>query len=983
MATDNDGVERDRPEIEMASRSATATSFEVENGTGARKHRPMPRSTPAQSGALMVAALACLIAGAAEAQDTFASPPPSTRILKIVHGWPDDPKAQDARISQLKAQGFGGTVCNVAFDGYLENETKWQSFLRAVQRLKAEGLALWLYDEKGYPSGTAGGIVLRNHPEWAARGLLIADASAEGGQTIALEQPPGQLVLAKAFPVRDGQIALEEGRDISSGIAAGKLTWPVPPGRWHAMIFTDDAIFDGTHAALNVFAKQPYVNLLLAEPIARFLDVTHDAYAKRLGPDLGKIFESTFTDEPSLMSCFLRPMPWRVLAWSQTLPAEFERRRGYSLAPVLPALVAPSGPKGDRARYDFWQTVAELVSDNFFGQIQRRCARYNIPSGGHLLIEESVAAHVPFYGDFFRCMRLLDAPSIDCLTSLPEQVPWHIARFARSAADLEAKTLVMCEASDHSQRHRPEGDKRPKRDVTEAEIRGSLNLLFAGGVNAITSYYSFAGLDDAAVRRLNEWTGRCCSLLRGSQSAARIALLYPAESLWLHTFASRHSAKDSPGALAIQERFLGAANALFSERREFAIIDARTIAGAKADGGELSLGDLKCQAIILPGVDTLDPRAWESLIRFCESGGIVVALGALPQHAFPTDDALLARARDLFATGADQPSSRPNGNGGGGVFLPAGSEDLLPAILDGALAADARVSPSPSPCRIAHRRTSEGEVFLVINDSPGPWTGTMTFHASGSARLFDPATGHQEDLAPTHDNAANPPSLPLTIDGFGAKILRFTAAAPHSPARLQPGQLPGIHTADLPPSPEPTAGTGPTVRATLDKPADGTLWRAKSLLTKDHADSWCFVRFAYSKSADLSGAFGIAIDCEIPPGQKSPARLSAFLHEQGGGDYIADVGRTTADSGRRTHYLALHRFRPFGHAKDPNGRLDPERIGAISVGWGGYTGSANERIEFAVAPPRAANRGGASGHSPLPARANPDDTSPRSTKRTP
>ncbi|MEK6661218.1 MAG: hypothetical protein AABY63_04975, partial [candidate division NC10 bacterium] len=51
----------------------------------------------------------------------------------------------------------------------------------------------------------------------------------------------------------------------------------------------------------------------------------------------------------------------------------------------------------------------EELSENFFGQIQERCRRFNIPSGGHLLMEEGLVAHVPLYGDFFRCIRRLDA----------------------------------------------------------------------------------------------------------------------------------------------------------------------------------------------------------------------------------------------------------------------------------------------------------------------------------------------------------------------------------------------------------------------------------------------------------------------------------------------------------------------------------------------------------------------------------------------
>ena len=43
-----------------------------------------------------------------------------------------------------------------------------------------------------------------------------------------------------------------------------------------------------------------------------------------------------------------------------------------------------------------------------------------------------------------------------------------------SAAELEGKTVVMSETSDHSQRYRPPGDKRPPQAVSEAEIRGHL-----------------------------------------------------------------------------------------------------------------------------------------------------------------------------------------------------------------------------------------------------------------------------------------------------------------------------------------------------------------------------------------------------------------------------------------------------------------------------------------------------------------------------
>ena len=286
-----------------------------------------------------------------------------------------------------------------------------------------------------------------------------------------------------------------------------------------------------------------------------------------------------------------------------------------------------------RIRHDFWLTVGELVSENYFGQLQTECRRHHVPSGGHLLMEESLAAHVALYGDFFRCIRRLDAPSIDCLTSLPPEVPWQIARLLGSAAELEGRTLVMSETSDHSQRYRPAGDPRPTRSVTEDEVRGTCNREMVAGVNCITSYYSFADLTPDQLRRLNEWVGRCCAALRGGHQVADIAMLYPAESLWTKFVPSRHWTKDAAAASQIESLCRDAANNLFASQRDFTFVDSRALTEASAQSGTLAHGSLRWRTVLLPGADTLPLAAWQNLARFVRGGGAVIALGALPANS--------------------------------------------------------------------------------------------------------------------------------------------------------------------------------------------------------------------------------------------------------------------------------------------------------------------------------------------------------------
>jgi hypothetical protein len=702
--------------------------------------------------------------------ERFAVPPAASRILKIIHGLPDAAAELDRLFQSLLAQGFGGLVTNVSFADYLVSEQKWQAFVRGVREAKKAGMALWLYDERGYPSGNAGGLTMRDHPEWEARGLLIAEADTMGGP-VSLEVPPGALLRAVAFPVAEAAIALDRGVDLASCIRDGKLSWQPASGSWRVMIITENRLYEGTHAAVSLADKLPYINLLMPEPTARFIEITHGEYARRLGPDLGQFFIATFTDEPSLMSMFMRPQPYRVLPWAPNLSAKFQRRRGYELAPVLPALVADAGPKGLQTRYDFWLTIGELVSQNFFGQIQDWCRGHHILSGGHLLLEEPILTHMPLYGDFFRCARRLDAPSIDCLTSIPEEVPWFIARLLSSVAELEGRAVTMCETSDHSQRYRPAGDTRPVRQVSEDEIRGTCNRLILNGITTITSYYSFAGLTNDQLIRLNEWIGRCCTMLFGGHQVTDLALLYPIESIWPRFVPAHNWVEDCPAAAhQIEKTYRAASENLYKARRDFTYVDARALAEAEVRDGVLRHGHLRWRALVLPGVDTLPQKAWDTIAQFWRTGGVVVALGALPANSekqFPSSQAQ-ALAKEVFGE-PKAASVITNAAGGAGVFLPAGSEDQLPVVLNKLFEPDVQIAEATAPIRVTHRRIDGQEVYFLINDSALAWEGDAGFAATGQGEQWDPGTGRSRPgTAPERTRLQLPP--------YGGMLYRFEKA---------------------------------------------------------------------------------------------------------------------------------------------------------------------------------------------------------------
>lgn len=873
--------------------------------------------------------------------EKFINPPSDTRILKIVHNLPDSPEQQEALFQTLLFQGFGGVVCNVSFQDYLQSEEKWQAFVRGVKRAKELGMALWLYDERGYPSGTAGGLTLQDHPEWEAKGLLCLDREVKKGEKVSLEIPPGKFVGAWVFPLGPEGIEFEKGIDISHNVQNAKLNWEANNGNWKIVIIGENRLYENTHAEVSLADKLPYINLLMPEPTQRFIELTHKRYAEYLGDDLGKYFIATFTDEPSLMSLFFTATPYRPLPWAPNLPQEFQKRRGYELLPYIPLLFV-DGKGCEKIRYDFWQTVSELVAENFFGQIRDWCRAHNIASGGHLLFEESISTHIALYGNFFLCVKYLDAPSIDCLTSVPPEVPWQIARLIGSIRDLNNSTYTMCETSDFVQVYRPQGDTRPIKIVSEEEIRGTCNRLIHGGINTITSYYTFTNLTDEQLQRLNTWVGRCCYMMRGGHQVADIAVLYPVESLWVHFRPAKQGATDSQIANRIESIFNQVSNNLYEANRDFLYIDTPTLLEASIKGNSLRYGNLLWRVIVLPGVDTLPLGAWEKLRDFWRGGGVVVSLGLLPRNSdkeFPSPK-VMEIAKELFGE-KESMNIRTNEKGGVAVFLPLGATSLLPLLLDHLLERDVDLKGGNSPLRITHRNVGGYDVYFIINESDKPCKQSLSFRGE-DGEIWDPKDGSVKPLPKGK-------WVELELEPYGAIFVRLPKI--ESPKRLMPESINEIFKVFSPPFLSPEISTGEFVEGELRETKLGkrSAWQAKGKLRKSNVDCWLFIAFQPSTPLNLKDVKFLRFDILVPKGQRNLAHLFVMLKDENGAEYISTTELLLTDGGERELYIPLHSFRPVPWKEGAS--INLERILIIRIGWGGYYGEEGEELCFTTSSP--------------------------------
>lgn len=524
-------------------------------------------------------------------REQFLNPANRYRTLQIIHNFDSfgtDEATLRQRLEWLKATGIGGLVCNVSFKDYLRSEEQWRIFLTGLKVAEELGLHLWLYDEEGYPSGAAGGLVLERNPDLEAVGLVRKTGA-------------------------DGRPRYEVQR-----------------------------MYEGTHCTENVYKKRRYVNLLNPQATRLFIELTHEAYARRV-PNLGKRIHAVFTDEPSLMTTYIRPpadaLP--ALPWVEDLPAQFRRRKGYDLTPHLESLYTDTGDYRG-VRCDFYEVVAQLVAERYFGQIQQWCRKHGIASSGHLLTEEKLLWHVMYYGDFFPCLRRMDIPGIDILASDPLALAagngFLVPKLISSAAHVMGRTETMSETSDFAEQM---GGRR----ATLQQMKATASLQYLLGINTITSYYpdpyGATHPNNTEQRRAdyagyNAYVGRLSVLLREAQHECDVAVLYPiagVQANFYPTTLSMYQAHPSRRLNEIDDGFVNLCRWLLQHQMDFDIVDETAIQKAQIGRRQFRVAKERYKTLVIPSTDAIHVATLQQVLKMAQNGVTIMLVGEQPRYA--------------------------------------------------------------------------------------------------------------------------------------------------------------------------------------------------------------------------------------------------------------------------------------------------------------------------------------------------------------
>ncbi|MFO7958749.1 MAG: glycosyl hydrolase [Candidatus Brocadiia bacterium] len=720
-------------------------------------------------------------AGAAEEPSpfdpaVFADPPNEYRPLRLVHGIDRIPRdigeaEQKAKIDEtltyLGTLGIGGIVTNVGSDDYLRSEAQWEFYRQVLRAAHEKGLVLWLYDEKGYPSGTAGGIVTRANPEYLAQGLACYTTHTAGPAEVVQHLPLScrSFEWACAFP-RGSQPTAGSVRDISDQVDEwGTLRWSAPEGDWAVLYMARRVMYEGTFSTAvpsRHTPTRPYIDTLNEDAVRAFLRVTHEQYARRTPPELWEHVRAVFTDEPLIAYHYTGgdPREWDdrepvmdeplftdrppAVPWTDDLPEEFRSKAGYDLRPHLYALFTSSEPGAAYVRQDFWDLVTERYSRAYFGQIADWCAQHGTALSGHVLAEESMWGNLMFEGSLMRVLRPMQIPGIDILTADPEAISegtFMAAKAASSAAHLTGRKTVHCECC--AFRPLPSGDK-----LGLEEFIAQANMLQVMGVNLFTLYQNQRQIGEERFRQYTDYAARLSLLLRGGRHVCDIAVLYPDRSGWAWWTPSGRRTGPEPGADGTQRAFGQVAatygkvcRKLAQHQLDFDIVDERAIREAEMREGAMRISDEAYGLIVLPRPAALELATAEALRSFCAAGGRLISVGQKPRLADSKAN------QDAF----DRVMDELFGEDGSGVVISAAE---LPGHIQDVHEVDLELSEPNRRIFYTHRRRDGRDLYFIVNNASEPVTLRPRLRVPGPYRLYRPLSGEIQE-------AGKEPELPL------------------------------------------------------------------------------------------------------------------------------------------------------------------------------------------------------------------------------
>jgi len=344
-------------------------------------------------------------------------------------------------VKWCKRQGLGGF--NIIIGSGCEGRAneQWISKLLdayevAFKTAEEEGLKVWIFDDWGYPSGTAGGLVCTEDSYRLKRMYVSHDLTLEPGNKISVTMPE-KLISAAVLLPRGESKKLDAKPGQQMEYCAGNQPERLVVVAWEY----DKHMSKSSCRSYPGDPAMSCIDMLNPKATRKFLEVMHERYYKRFSHYFGNVIKGFFYDEPYLSFEF---------PWTEALPEVFKEKKGYDIVEVLPQLLANihSAGRGPVAKYadDYFDVWTEMASKAYYGEMAKWCHEHGVELAGHQDLDHHLNTLNTISGHFYKNMRNNDRPTVDVIWAQIEPGPFvDFPRYAGSVKHLLGKKHATAE----------------------------------------------------------------------------------------------------------------------------------------------------------------------------------------------------------------------------------------------------------------------------------------------------------------------------------------------------------------------------------------------------------------------------------------------------------------------------------------------------------------------------------------------------------
>ncbi len=663
----------------------------------------------------------------------------------------------------------------------------------AVDYARENGMKFWIYDEYDWPSGTAGGELIRKHPSYKASYLSFAKIPLKAGEKASGDY--GWPIVAAFFneegktPVKAKGFTKKGAAYEYTAAADGVLT-VVYRQRHQGMTTT-------AYGAKYSNEEPGYIDLMSKKAVNAFFASTHEKYKEYFKNDFGKTLKGVFTDEPTY-SLFVDTKDG-VVPYTDLFFKEFRAFKGYDAKRHLWKMFEPPVEKSVKAfKKDWFETLSHLFETNFSINYREWCHKNGVLLTGHLICEEVLSINTYENGYYYDILKHFDRPGMDTILSkyCVTTERFNIAGYMiGSVGKFAGRERVLSETYSGS-----------GWSCSLADMKHIANRLMIEGVNFLQymgAYYSMRGMrkvlpggyppthNDLSPQfyyytALGEYLARFQYLSANSVSDGRTLVLHPITSCFTHADA-RYTYNGSmaidyyaEGSFVDKDATLcGIVNALQKMNKSFNIGFETALEDAVVENGKIVAAGSEYSLVILPGVTDVKKKTAALLKEFVRQGGTVLLANT---------DAVLSceeNFRTLFKAPAEAVEALKEQNassgaprvsrvfGGKNVFALVTNETRLSmqSGLAGALSVVYDFMDLREPVTIKGdgvisgvRKDGDRKVIFLTNDLPRETTVFVTLKEDEAAVIIDADT--LKATLTSYDERT-----PLTFGGNGGKIM--------------------------------------------------------------------------------------------------------------------------------------------------------------------------------------------------------------------